>query len=574
MKKPEVSKYFMEKIHPYIPEGYDQLRQGRVTRREFLRLSTLLGMSAGTAAIAAACGQPAREAPPDPTEAMAEDPTVVPEPVGPSRGGTIRTSHFVSATDHPARFSGSNEPNVYRQVFEYLATTDENNVTHPTMLEGWTANDDLTVWDLNLRQGIKWTNGDDFVAEHVKWNFKEWLNPETSSSIWGLWEKFLTLDNLEVVNEYTVRLHLDGSLLPVPENLFHYPSMILHPSFNGDITTGDNPSTGAHILEEHIVEEWASTVARWAQGDEGYWQMGEDGKPLTYFERMEFINFGEETQAELTALQTGEIDFLDLFSAENYFAVRDDPKFKIQAITTGNSQVFRMRVDLEPWTDNRIRTAVKKIQNREKILANAFFGEGLIAYDTHSLPVHPEFAPMADIPYDPEGARALLDDVGMETLDFDIHVPSNIPFIIDTAQTMAEDAAAAGINITVIAQPRSNFWEGWLEHSASITHWSHRPLAVMILPLAYTADAPWNESRWVDEEFDTLLNQARGTLDIEARRAIMTDVQRIQSERGSVGISFCRNSWSAVVPGWQGIKAHPTRYWLWNEVYYDPDMAG
>jgi hypothetical protein len=56
MKIPQrISKKEMAKIHPYIPEAYSKLEQGRINRREFLRISTLLGMSAGVAIAAAAC---------------------------------------------------------------------------------------------------------------------------------------------------------------------------------------------------------------------------------------------------------------------------------------------------------------------------------------------------------------------------------------------------------------------------------------------------------------------------------------------------------------------------------------
>ena len=44
MKK-RITKKDMEKVHPYIPEVYTRLQQGRVSRREFLRTATLLGMS-------------------------------------------------------------------------------------------------------------------------------------------------------------------------------------------------------------------------------------------------------------------------------------------------------------------------------------------------------------------------------------------------------------------------------------------------------------------------------------------------------------------------------------------------
>ena len=61
MNKSQISHEEMEAIHPYIPATYEQLRQGRISRREFLRTVTLLGMSAGTAMLLAACGGGAAE---------------------------------------------------------------------------------------------------------------------------------------------------------------------------------------------------------------------------------------------------------------------------------------------------------------------------------------------------------------------------------------------------------------------------------------------------------------------------------------------------------------------------------
>ena len=97
----------------------------------------------------------------------------------------------------------------------------------------------------------------------------------------------------------------------------------------------------------------------------------------------------------------------------------------------------------------------------------------------------------------------------------------------------------------------------------------------MVLPLAYTCDkegtpVPWNESRWCDDEFDTLLTKAMGTLDLEDRRKIMADIQRIQVERGSIGIPFWMNAWIAHNPKVKGMVAHPTNYndnWIevWKE---------
>lgn len=569
-----------KKLHPFIPEAQQQLVQGRISRREFLRLATLLGASLGTAQVLAACGAPTTEAPAPEAAATKVPATKVPATEAPAggikRGGTMRVATQVPAVDHPARFSWVYDANQFRHVFEYLTETDENNVTHPLLLESWEASADLTVWTLKLRKGIKWTNGDEFVAEHVKFNFAEWLNPDVGSSILGLWEGFLTIDGVEVVDDYTVRLNLDGPMLAVPENLFHYPAQIMHPDFDGDCTSGKNPSTGPYVLDEFVAAERVRVVSRFANGDDGYWQKGEDGDPLPYLDAIEWVDLGNDQTAHVAALQGGQVDTIYSPSVDSFLALRNDDKVDVIPIGTSQARVLRFRVDLEPWTDNNARLAVKMCQDREKILDQAYFGEGQLGHDFHVSPVHPEFAPM-DVPeYDPEGAKALLAESGLEGLAFDIAFGTGDPDVVAYAETLQESAKAAGIDITLNTMPSSAYWDLWTETAVGITPWTHRPLAVMVLPLAYIGDAegnpvPWNESRWVDEEFTELLVKAQGTLDVEARRAIMADLQKIQMERGSIGITYWQNSWSVANPAFTGIKSHPTAYNLWREVWYDPD---
>jgi len=578
MNKPKISKKQMERVHPYIPEAYDMLKTGRISRREFLRMATLLGMSVGAATIAAQCGAPgpaqpaATEAPASGGEAAAPTEEAAAATGAIKRGGILKVAIQVPACDHPARFSWVTDSNEFRLVFEYLTETDKDNITHPYLLESWQASDDLKTWTLNLRKGIKWTNGDEFIAEDVVFNFKEWLNPDVGSSILGLWEGFLTTNDIEVVDDYTVKLNLAQPKLDVPENLFHYPAQIMHRSFDGDITTGKNPSTGPYVLEEYKTGERVKIKAR-----EDYWQMGEDGQPLPYLDGIEFIDLGNDQTAATTALQSGQVFSVYDVTPDSFLTLRDDPNIVLQPITTAQCRVLRMRVDLDPWKDNNVRLALKKCQDRQKILDQAYFGEGLLAHDTHVSPVQPEFAPM-DVPeYDPEGAKKLLEEAGFaDGLDVKISVGTGWTDIVSYIETLQEDAKAAGINITLDTMPNSSYWDLWTETTVGVTPWTHRPLAVMLLPLAYIADSegkpvPWNESRWVDEEFSQLVQKAQGTLDVEARRAIMADLQRIQSERGSIGIAWWQNIWRVTNPAIQNVEPHPTDYYLWREIWLDMD---
>ncbi len=60
-------------------------------------------------------------------------------------------------------------------------------------------------------------------------------------------------------------------------------------------------------------------------------------------------------------------------------------------VATATTRLLRMRVDLKPWTDNRVRQALKLCQNREKILALAYQNEGLQGQNFHVYPKHPEY---------------------------------------------------------------------------------------------------------------------------------------------------------------------------------------
>jgi peptide/nickel transport system substrate-binding protein len=582
-----------EKLHPAVPQLQEQLRQGRISRREFLRLTTLLGASASAAYALAACGgapvQPGTVAPtaapaaPAPTAAPAAAPTAAPAAAAPTaapaaaaggikRGGILRVGEQVPAIDHPARFSWVFDSNEFRQVYEYLTETAADNITRPYLLERWEVNDTLDVWTLHLRKGIKWSNGDEFTSEDVLFNFKQWLLPETKSSILGLWEGFLKIENVKAVDNYTVQLMLDGPKLDVPETLFHYPAQIMHRSFNGDLTTLKNPGTGPMKLDEYKVGERVKVSKR-----DGYWQNGADGQPLPYLDGIEYIDLGNDQTAYVAALQAGQIDTIFNPTVDTFLALRNDDRFVVEPLTTSQVRVLRMRVDLDPWKDNKVRQALKLVQNRQNIFDKAYFGQGDLGGDFHVAPVQPDYAPLDAPKYDPEAAKKLLEEAGVTTpLDVAISVGTGWTDVVAYIETLKEDAKAGGFNITLDTMPNASYWDKWTETPVGVTPWTHRPLAVMLLPLAYIADSkgepvPWNESRWVDEEFSTLLKKAQGTLDIEARKAILKDVERIQQERGSIAIAWWQAIWLIHNPVIQNITAHPTEYELWREAWLDPD---
>lgn len=554
-----------EQLHSGVPYLQEQLRKGKISRREFIRYAVLLGTSLATASTLAAVPQPA-------SESLSEEVTkpVPRKAVTPVRGGTLKIASRVHKVTHPAQFSWVAPSNQLRQVAEYLTQTDENNITHPLLLEKWEASEDLKTWTLYLRKGVKHNNGDEFNADDVVFTFGQWLDEDVGSSMLGLMS-YLRPENVEKVDDYTVKLHLDRPEIAVPEHLFHYPALVLnHRTFEGDFLKAPH-GTGPYTLVEYSEGGRVLLKRR-----EDYWQKGEDGKPLPYLDAMEWIDMGEDFTAWMAAIRAGEVDVLDmgdLGGIDAYLGLKDDPNVTLLQAATAQVRVLRMRVDMEPWSDNNVRMALKLCQNREKIMNLAYFGQGLLGADFHVYPKHPEYCEKPIPKYDPERAKQLLAEAGYpDGLEVNLAVGTGWPDVVSYAEVLKEDAAAAGFKININTMPNAQYWEKWTEVDLGVTPWTHRPLGTMVLNLGYTADAdgnpvPWNETRWVDDEFNQLLIQANGTLDVEERRKIFCDLEQIMMDRGPIGIAWWQNIHIPFRKGVHGVPPHPTAYALFNQVW-------
>lgn len=543
--------------HPAIGRLVEQLERRRIGRRDFLRTATLLGLSAPLAygIVGRVLGEGAVPA------ARAETP---------QRGGIVRVSMRIPDLRHPHTYSWAYDANVSRQVNQYLTRTGVDNVTRPLLLESWKVSDDLMTWDLHLRQGVSWSNGDPFVAEHAAWNLRRMLDPEVGSSVLGLMEGYmLTRDEddrsvlwdenaIEILDDHTLRLNCKEPQLAVPEHLFHYPALMLHPDSDGEWGVGA-VGTGAFTVEEIDVGQRVVLRRR-----EDFWGEG------PWIDELQFIDHGDDPAAEVAALSARQVHGQYEGSITQYQVLGNMEHLTMHEMTTSQTGVARMKVGEAPFDDPRVRKAMRLALDPARLLQIAHLGIGSPGEHHHVAPIHPEYADIGFMEQDIAEARRLLAEAGHpDGFSTEIHCKQDPEWELIAVQAMVEMWREIGVEVAINVLPSAQFWEVWTEVPFGFTPWTHRPLGVMVLNLAYRTGGIWNESDYSNPEFDALLSRAEGIADPEKRREVMADIQRIMLEDGPACIPLWRGLFSFWDRRVKGFEHHPTSVLFGEEIWLD-----
>ena len=543
------------KEHTYVPKLKEQLSERIIDRREFLRTATLLGVSAAAAYEFAG---------------HIEGRSLLPQASAQSlpKGGTLRMAFRIPEFEKPHTFSWGGS-GIARGIVEYLTRTGTDNITRPSLCESWSTSADLKTWDLHLRKDVTWNKGQKFVADDVVWNLQHVLDPATGSSVLGLMKGYMMNDDgtalwdanaIEKVDDHTVRLNCRNPQLAVPEHLFHYPLHIMHPESDGNFGPGAN-GTGPFELLEVGIGTKAVIKARTS----GTW-----GPPV-HLDMMEFLDLGDDPSAPVNALISKQVHGIQDLAVEQLEIIQQVPHINIYNATTARTGVVRMRVTEAPFDDPRVRKAVRMATDSGRILELALRNQGTAAEHHHVCPIHPEYAELPEMTRDVAAAKKLLAEAGHPNgVEVTIDCKKDPAWEFNAVQAMVEQWKEAGINTKINLMPSSSYWDIWDKTAFGFTSWTHRPLGVMALGLAYRSGVPWNETAYSNAEFDSLLTKAEGLLDVNERREVVKQIETLMQEDGPIAQPLWRKTFTAFDKRVKNVGMHPTGYYFPDLMAIEP----
>lgn len=300
-------------------------------------------------------------------------------------------------------------------IIDYMAQTligiDETGALVPLLATEWSTSEDGLTMDLTLREGVVFHDGTPLTADVVVWNFERLLDPNVNVPRRG---PYAPIESVEAVDDLHVRLHLSqpapymaGALTQTTAAIVSPASIDLEGNSYENIThlVGTGPYTfTSRSFGERIV------VTRF----EDYW--GE--KP--YYDEVVFHIVPEATTRE-SLLLSGQVDMIILPPASDIPALEANPAVEVVFGPSNRTIFIVINTSKPPLDDARVRQALNYAVDKEAIVQGILFG----AADVMDAPMAESlfgYTSIGAYPYDPERARELLAEAGVEpgelTLDF------------------------------------------------------------------------------------------------------------------------------------------------------------
>ena len=409
---------------------------------------------------------------------------------------------------------------VIEKTMNRLVRNDLNGVPSPSLATSWSANSDASEWTFNLRKGVKFHDGSDFDAEDVKFSIMR-VGANKSPAAKGI----SMIESVEIIDSHTVKMKLNTSFADLPLNLTDYRLRML-PSESEDSIAQTGVGTGPFIVDKFDAE--GTTVLK---ANPDYWE----GAPGVAEVHIIAIS---DSQARVQALLSGQIDMLRVIDYKQKPIFEGNSKFKHHVIPTGNWRGMVMRTDVEPFTDSRVRKAVRMAVDRQALADLVTGGAAEITCD-HPVMKTDQYRADISCPQDIAGAKKLLAEAGFPNgIELTVFPSSLEPTWTPIAEVVQQQVAAAGIKVNIQVAPSDGYWSDvWMKKDVAMTRWNQRP-ADQALNEIYHSGAKWNESYYKNPKFDAILESARKELDFEKRKAIYQSAQNMLWEDSGTLIPY------------------------------------
>jgi peptide/nickel transport system substrate-binding protein len=368
---------------------------------------------------------------------------------GDSGGGELRIAlNAQPATIDPVMSTAVATKNTARMMFETLFAPNSNYEPVPMLAESVDISDDGKTYTFHLRQGVKFHNGEEMLAEDVAASMNRWLEKSTiTGSVFGD-------STFEVKDKYTVTLKLDQP-----------SSLVLNVMASAKQFAGIMPKEVVESATAKGVTEFIGTgpfkFVEWKQDQYIHFEKFQDyqpvdapanglaGKKLPLVDDV-YFDIVSDPSTRLAGLQTGKYDIIFEVPHDNYEQLKADSNIETYTNHYGNLVLIYNKIQ-GLMADTKMRKAINAALDNEKIMLGAVNNDAL--YSLTSGYMHPEMKTWgtdAGNEYynqkDPEKARRLA-EAGYNGEEIRLMATRDYSYMYNAAVVATEQLKQAGFNV-------------------------------------------------------------------------------------------------------------------------------
>nr|WP_156169422.1 ABC transporter substrate-binding protein [Wenxinia marina] len=472
-------------------------------------------------------------------------------------------------------FDASSHP-IYNQLVQFVTGTTE---TEPALAESYEASDDGLTYTFHLRPGVQWHSNDlftptrEFNAEDVIYSFERQMEEGFSGEYFNSMSMGDLIESIEAPDDMTVVFNLTRPEAPFIANMAMDFASIVSKEYADAMEAAGTPEmlnqrpigTGPFTFVDYQTD----AVIRYA-ANENYWEEG-----LPKVDNLVFA-ITPDASVRYQRLQAGECHIMPYPAPADVAAMQEDPNIVVMEQEGLNVGYLAYNTQQPPFDNPDVRRALNMAIDKEAILDVVFQGSGEVATN----PIPPTMwsynEEIEDDSYDPEAARQMLADAGVEDLSMKIWaMPVQRPYNPNArrmAELIQEDFAEIGVDVEIVSYE----WGEYLERSSALD----RDGAVLLgwtgdngdpdnfLAVLLGCDGVENSNRaqWCHQPFEDLIQEAKVLTDQEERAELYRQAQVIFKEQAPWATIAHSVVFMPMRPEVEGYVVHPLGGHIFTEV--------
>lgn len=454
----------------------------------------------------------------------------------------------------------------------------------PSLATSWNVSSDGLVWTFNLREGVKYDDGTEFNATHVKYTFDRGMGiADEDGPFVGIGYSDI-IENVTVVSKYVVKFYLKIPFAAFLSLMACQASYIVDPAYapmNSVVEYVEGNPRASHPmgLGPYKLKSWTRVGGKDSEirleANPNYWN-ATGGYPKT---KNIIIKMYADATALATAMNALEIDIaFRQLSATDINSMKANTNLKVWEGTGAFIQYLVLQEKYAPFNETKIRRAIGAAINRTTIVQTVFLGQAQKLYSMIPIGMfsHTDaFQTLGDPNY--TLTRELLSEFGYnETnkLSFKLWYESSghYPQSPQQAQALKASLEASGvISVTLDSADWASYREKRRneEMEAFILGWypDYIDPDDYIYPFVHSSGGSWLHHNYNSTQMDELIAWARGNTTTSVRSALYEDIQDLLVEDCPLIPLYQGSAYAVTKTNVKGIYLDITQSWRHWMVY-------